>query len=49
MAFALVRLQWRPADFWAATPHEFWSAMQFIDWDNRQQQAAQNRARRKIR
>jgi hypothetical protein len=26
MAFALVVLGWRPADYWAATPHEYWAA-----------------------
>jgi hypothetical protein len=23
-----VHLHWRPTDFWAATPHEFWSAIE---------------------
>lgn len=26
MGFACAALGWRPPDFWAATPHEFWAA-----------------------
>jgi hypothetical protein len=28
MGMAIVHLHWRPTDFWAATPHEFWSAIE---------------------
>jgi hypothetical protein len=26
---AAVVLGWRPRDFWAATPHEFWAAIEY--------------------
>lgn len=31
MGFAIVRLRWSPAEFWAATPHEFWSAVEVLE------------------
>lgn len=31
MGWAIVTLHWRPADFWAATPHELWSAAEHIE------------------
>jgi hypothetical protein len=31
MGFALVRLGWRPDDFWTATPHELWSAIEVLE------------------
>ncbi len=30
MAHAIVDLKWAPGDFWASTPHEFWSAFELI-------------------
>lgn len=30
MGVAIVHFGWRPADFWAATPHEFWSAFEVL-------------------
>ena len=29
LSTAIGRLGWRPADFWAATPHEFAAAMEY--------------------
>ena len=31
MGWAAVTLHWRAADFWAATPHEFWSAYEILE------------------
>jgi hypothetical protein len=31
MAFAIVDLRWTPPQFWAATPHELWSAVEMIE------------------
>lgn len=31
MGLAIVRLRWTPADFWRATPHEFFSAIEVFD------------------
>jgi len=28
MGIAITALHWRPSDFWAATPHEFFSAIE---------------------
>lgn len=31
MGLAIVRLKWPPGLFWAATPHEFYSAIEVFD------------------
>jgi hypothetical protein len=31
MGFAIVRLKWSPDQYWRATPHEFWSAVEFLE------------------
>lgn len=31
MGFAIRTLGWRPWEFWRATPHEVWSAVEMID------------------
>jgi hypothetical protein len=31
MGAAIVHLHWRPAEFWNATPHEFWAAYEEIE------------------
>jgi len=31
MGIAIVRLHWTPAAFWAATPHEFFSAVEVLE------------------
>ncbi len=31
MGIAIVRLRWSPAEFWASTPHEFWSAVEVLE------------------
>lgn len=28
MSFAAAALHWRPSEFWSATPHEFWAAVE---------------------
>lgn len=28
MGLAAATLGWRPAEFWAATPHEFWACIE---------------------
>lgn len=31
MGFAIVRLGWSPAAFWASTPHELYSAVETLE------------------
>jgi hypothetical protein len=31
MATAIIHLRWRPPDFWDATPHEFWAAIEELE------------------
>jgi len=35
MGIAIVRMNWRPEDFWRATPHEFWSAIEVFEEQQR--------------
>lgn len=39
---AIVRLRWTPDEFWRATPHEFFAAVEFIEM---QAEAARNGGR----
>lgn len=36
MGIAIVRLRWTPDIFWAATPHEYWSAIEIVEEMNRE-------------
>lgn len=31
MGFAIAKLRWRASDFWAATAHEVFSAVEFLE------------------
>jgi hypothetical protein len=31
MGVAITSLHWRAGDFWRATPHEFWSAIEALE------------------
>ena len=31
MGLAIVHLHWRPSDFWNATPHEFFAAVEMLE------------------
>ncbi|MFN3424894.1 MAG: phage tail assembly chaperone [Novosphingobium meiothermophilum] len=31
MGLAIVRLKWTPDEFWRATPHEFFAAIEFLE------------------
>jgi hypothetical protein len=34
MGIAITALNWRPPDFWASTPHEFYSAIEAMQKRN---------------
>lgn len=36
MGIAIVRLRWVPDEFWRATPHEFWSAVEILEEMNKE-------------
>jgi hypothetical protein len=32
MGYAAITLRWSPDQFWRATPHEFYAAVEFTEW-----------------
>jgi hypothetical protein len=38
MGYAAITLRWSPDQFWRSTPHEFYAAVEFTEWQAKKMQ-----------